>query len=159
MPADNRTRSVARRQLDQRLSQIRGATQLLEPPKGGWVTALRVAYGMSQAYLARRMGVSQQAVSQLERREADGSLTLRSLAEAAEALGGRLVYAIVPSGSIDERIEARALELARQTLASVDHTMRLEDQETTPDLEERVRALARELKATPEDLWGGPLGG
>jgi len=154
MTADNRIRNVTRRQLDQRLAQIRGATQLLEPPKGGWVTALRTAYGMSQTYLAGRMDISQQAVSQLERREAEGSLTLRALELAAEALEGRLVYAIVPFGSIEELIEARALELARQTLSSVHHTMRLEDQETSSDLDERVRALASELKASPEELWG-----
>lgn len=157
-PTDNRVRDLARRQLDQRLGRIREVTPLLEQPQGGWIATVRTAYAMSQVDLARRMGVSQQAVSQLERREADGSSTLRALEQAADALGGRLVYAIVPSRSIDELIEARALELARRMLESVHHTMRLEDQETSFDLDGSVRELARELKASPEKLWTGPLG-
>ena len=157
MTAEKRVREVARRQLDQRLDQIRGVTRLLEAPEGGWVAALRAAYAMSQKDLARRIGVSQQAVSQLERREADGSVTLHALEQAAEALGGQLVYAIVPIRSIDALIEARALHLARQLMTSVRHTMRLEDQEPSSDLDDRTRALARELKASPEQLWASPL--
>ena len=157
MTAEKRVREVARRQLDQRLDQIRGVTRLLEAPEGGWVAALRAAYAMSQKDLARRIGVSQQAVSQLERREADGSVTLHALEQAAEALGGQLVYAIVPTRSIDALIEARALHLARQLMTSVHHTMRLEDQEPSSDLDDRTRALARELKASPEQLWASPL--
>ena len=112
---------------------------------------------MSQKDLARRMGVSQQAVSQLERREADGSATLHALEQAAEALEGQLVYGVVPARSIDALIEARALHLATQMMNSVRHTMRLEDQEPSLDLDDRTRELARELKASPEKLWASPL--
>ena len=119
--------------------------------------ALRKAYAMSQKELARRLGVSQQAVSQMERREADGSLTLRTLEQVAEVLQGRLVYAIVPARPIEEVIEKRAVELASQMLKSVHHTMRLEDQETSSDVNERVRELAQELKASPERLWTAAL--
>lgn len=157
MTPEKRVREVARRQLDQRLDQIRGVTRLLEAPEGGWIAALRTAYAMSQKDLARRMGVSQQAVSQLERREADGSATLHALEQAAEALGGQLVYGVVPARSIDALIEARALHLARQMMNSVRHTMRLEDQEPSSDLDDRTRELARELKASPEKLWASPL--
>lgn len=157
MTTEKRVRDVARRQLDQRLNQIRGVTQVLEAPGGGWVAALRTAYGMSQKDLARRVGVSQQAVSQLERREADGSVTLHALEKAAEALGGKLVYAIIPARPIEALIEARALHLARQMTSSVRHTMRLEDQEASADLDDRTRAFARELKASPEKLWASPL--
>ena len=157
MTTEKRVREVARRQLDQRLEQIRGMTRLMEAPEGGWVAALRTAYAMSQKDLASRMGISQQAVSQLERREADYSATLHPLEQAAGALGGQLVYAIVPTRSIDTIIEVRALHLARQMMSSVRHTMRLEDQEPSSDLDDRTRALARELKASPEKLWASPL--
>jgi predicted DNA-binding mobile mystery protein A len=128
----------------------------LEAPAGGWIAALRTAYGMSQNDLARRMGVSQQAVSQLERREAAGSATLHALEQAAEVLGGRLVYGIVTARPIEALIEDRAQHLAKQMTSSVRHTMRLEDQEPSADLDDRTRALARELKATPEKLWSSP---
>lgn len=156
MPTEKRVRDVARRQLDQRLDQIRGATRVLETPAGGWIAALRTAYGMSQKDLARRMGVSQQAVSQLERREADGSATLHALEQAAAVLGGRLVYGIVTARPIETLIEERALQLATQMTTSVRHTMRLEDQDPSADLDDRTRALAQELKASPEKLWSGP---
>ena len=153
MSPNDRISKVARRQLDERLDRIRRAVPLLQPPTGGWVAALRNAFAMSQADLARRMGLSQQAVSQLESREAEGSVTLRALEQAAEALEGRLVYAIVPAASIDEIIEGRAVAMAREMLESVRHTMRLEDQETSEVLEDRVRERARELAEAPERLW------
>lgn len=153
MVSKKRVRMVARRQLDQRLDQVRNRAQLLETPSGGWISALRTAYGMSQRELAKRMGVSQQAVSHLESREADGSVTLKALEQAAEALQARLVYAVVPAQRIEELIEARALKLAEQMIASVQQTMRLEDQETSVDASERVRELASELKSSPERLW------
>jgi predicted DNA-binding mobile mystery protein A len=108
---------------------------------------------MTQAHLARRIGVSRQAVSQLEQREVDGSVTLNALEQVAQALGGRLVYAIVPERSLTETLERRALEVAADLTNSVRHTMRLEDQEPGRDLEERTRDLANELLASPKRLW------
>jgi predicted DNA-binding mobile mystery protein A len=99
--------------------------------------------------------MSRQAVSQLEQREADGSATLNALEQAAQALGGRLVYAIVPERSISETLARRAMELAEQMTSSVRHTMRLEDQEPSRDLEERTRELAEELLSSPKRLWTG----
>jgi predicted DNA-binding mobile mystery protein A len=154
--SDRRIRELARRQLDRRLERVRALVSDLRTPQGGWVGALRTAYAMSQADLACRMGISRQAVSQLEKRESDGSATLRALEQAAHALGGELVYAIVPKESIGEMLERRALRLAREMTGSVRHTMRLEDQAPDLDLDERERALARDLLASPGQLWSGP---
>lgn len=151
--AENRIRELARQQLDRRLEKIRSAPQHLRAPEGGWVSALRTAYAMSQADLARRIGVSRQAVSQLEQREADGSVTLNALEQAAHALDSELVYVLVPRQSIGATLEARALRLARRMTSSVRHTMRLEDQEPESDLDERTSALAKELLASPGQLW------
>lgn len=112
---------------------------------------------MSQVELARRMGVSQQAISQLERREADGSATLNALEEAADGLDCEFVYALVPRRSITATLEARALRLATRMTGSVRHSMRLEDQEPASDLDDRTRALAKELLASPERLWSASL--
>ena len=152
-----RIQELARRQFDRRLEKVRSASQQLKVPENGWVSALRTAYAMSQADLARRMGISQQAVGQLEHREADGSVTLNALEQAARALDSELVYAIVPRQSIGGTLEARALRLARQMTRSVRHTMRLEDQEPESDLDERTRALARELLSSPGQLWSSSL--
>ncbi len=155
--AKKRIQELARQQLDRRLEKVRRASKQLRVPEKGWVSALRTAYAMSQADLARRMGVSQQAVGQLEHREADGSVTLNALEQAARALDAELVYAIVPKQSIGATLEARALRLATQMTRSVRHTMRLEDQEPESDLDERARALAKELLSSPGQLWSSSL--
>jgi len=136
---DRRIQDIARSQLDRRLAQIRDTGPLLDTPRGGWVKALRQALGMPQAYLAERMGVSRQAVSRLEQREADGSATLMALERAAHAMGGRVVY--------------RAVSRAKQMAGSVRHTMRLEDQEPVSDLDEATKELAEELLSSPGRLW------
>jgi predicted DNA-binding mobile mystery protein A len=111
---------------------------------------------MTQADLAKRMDVSRQAVSQLEHREADGSITLNALQEAAEALGGRVVYIVIPDRPMSQTLEERASRIARQIVTSVRHTMRLEDQETDSDVEERIREITEELLASPRRLWSYP---
>ena len=114
---------------------------------------LRSALGMPQAYLAERMGVSRQAISRLEQREADGSATLMALEQAAHAMGGRVVYAIVPERPIAETLERRAVSLAKQMTGSVRHTMKLEDQEPMSDLDEATKELAKELLSSRARLW------
>jgi len=145
--------TLARKQLDRRLEKVREAAPLLRAPRNGWINTIRSAFGMSQDMLAKRMGVSRQAISQLERREADGSVTLKALEQAARRLGGELVYAIVPARSITETLEARALHIASGMTGAVRHSMRLEDQEPPSDLQERTAELARELLASPGRLW------
>jgi predicted DNA-binding mobile mystery protein A len=156
--SERRIRSIARQQLDQRLQRIREAGSLLDQPRGGWVNLLRNALGMTQAQLAKRVGVSRQAIGQLEQREAEGTATLGALEQAAEALGGRLVYAIVPERSISETLEQRALDVAARITGSVRHSMKLEDQEPSTDLDQRTRDLAEELLASPSQLWSDPGG-
>lgn len=147
---------ISRRQLDRRLDGLRPVMSMLRPPADGWVAALRSAYGMTQADLAARLGVTRQAIGQLEQRESGGSVTLKALQDAARALGGDLVYAIVPNRPISETLERRARDLARQMTASVQHTMRLEDQETDAASDEQTRSLARELLSKPHRLWSIP---
>jgi predicted DNA-binding mobile mystery protein A len=146
-------KDLARRQLDKRLNRIREGIPFLTAPRGGWVKALRSAYGMSQTDLASRMRISRQAVAQLERREAEGGITLKALEQAADALGAEVVYAIVPRQPLTDTLEERALKIARQMTGSVRHSMRLEDQEPTSDTEERTRRLAAKLLAKPGQLW------
>lgn len=83
---------------------------------------------MPRAELARRLGVSGQAVAKLEASEADGSIRLDSLRRAAEALDCTLVYALVPNASLEEIVDHRAREIARRQVERVQHTMLLEDQ-------------------------------
>lgn len=155
--ARTRVRDVVRTQLDRRLGEIRSLMGLLVAPDQGWIATLRSGLAMTQGELARRVGVSQQAISQLERREIDGSATLNALRDAASALDAVVVYAIVPRRSLQETLEDRAWRLAGRMTGSVRHSMRLEDQDPEVDTDARTRALAEELLEDPAQLWSTSL--
>ena len=71
---------------------------------------------MTGGQLAVRMGLSQPAVTQLERSEVAGRAHLDTLRRAAEALDCDFVYALVPRTSLEETVHARAVELATRDL-------------------------------------------
>src|SRR5271165_7656192 len=83
---------------------------------------------MTTAQFRKRLGVSQPRIIQLEKSEIIGGVTLHTLQRAAEALGCRLVYAIVPERPLADIVSERAELVAEKQLAAVRHTMRLEDQ-------------------------------
>lgn len=78
--------------LDKRIQNISSAT----PPQKGWLRGLRQTLNMNLVQISRRLGVSKQSVARLEANEADGSITLRSLRRAAEAMDCYVVYAVLP---------------------------------------------------------------
>src|SRR5665213_1053807 len=146
--------ALARRNLERRLAPLRGADDLARPPRG-WIKALREAMGMTTVQLAQRIGVSQPRVTQLERAEAEGAVTLNTLRHAAEALNCTLVYALVPNQPLEEFMRDRAASLADRQLTRTNHTMRLENQAlVSPDLkDERERLLNDLLSGDPRRLW------
>lgn len=108
---------------------------------------------MPRAELARRLGVTGQAVASLEKSEADGSIRLETLRRAAEALDCRLVYAIVPRTSLETIVDERAHDVARRRVDRVEHTMLLEDQlGGVEDADYLVDELAEQLKQS-SSLW------
>lgn len=141
----------ARIRLDERLKSINPTT--LQPPPRGWVRAIRDAIGMSGPQLSKRMGVTPQSLDRLEQSEAAGTIQLGTLRKAADALGARLVYAVVPDTSLEAMVQSRARELALKALRRVSQTMKLEDQGTgDANLEARIEEYIRDhLK--DRDLW------
>ena len=115
------------RHLDKRFSSLRSLARTPRPPKG-WLRAIRDALGMTTAQFGRRLGVSQPRIIELEKSEVGGSVTLHTLQRAAEALGCRLVYALVPERPLAEIVKERAALVADRQSSAVEHTMRLEDQ-------------------------------
>ncbi|MGD0143711.1 MAG: mobile mystery protein A [Rhizomicrobium sp.] len=142
------------RQLDQRFAAIRPLLANARPPKG-WVRAVRNTLGMTTQQLAQRIGVSQSRIPELEQAEANGNITLKSLERAAEALGCRVVYALVPERPLAEILRAQAERIADRQLAAVAHSMQLEDQaveDKTVRNEQRNR-LIEQLLLRPARLW------
>lgn len=147
---------LARKQLERKLSPLRSME--LSPPARGWLRAIREALGMTSAQFAARRGVVPSRIPALEKAEVTGAATIKSMREAAEAVGCTFVYAIVPAQPLDELRRARAVALADAELARVHHTMRLEDQALdTRDLADaRARLIAAFLDGNPRRLWDAP---
>ena len=146
---------TASQQLDRRFANLKPLADAATPPPRGWIRAVRDGLGMTAAQLAERIGVRQPRISELERAEASGHITVKSLERAAEAMGCRLVYALVPVKPLTEMIEERAAMLADRHLASVEQTMRLEDQSVTDKARhsEAYQRLIDELVRRPARLW------
>ena len=120
-------RAQARHSLDAHLDRLR--PWVGEPrPHRGWIRALRDALGMSTTEMAARMGVAQQAITELERSELHATIRLETLGRAAEALDCDLVYALVPRRSLDEAVTEQGRRRAMRLLDQVAHHSRLEDQ-------------------------------
>jgi predicted DNA-binding mobile mystery protein A len=138
-------RATARRQLDKRLLLKQNTDQFMRPPRG-WIKAIREALGMTTAQLGQRLGVVQSRVVAIEQAEAKGTITLNSLEKAAQALGCRLVYALVPKHSLEETVEKRASLVAKKLLKSTSHTMALEAQSVDKaDESEQLKRLVKQL--------------
>lgn len=150
---DSTLRIRARTRLDERLSVLRGSD--LAPPPRGWIKAIREALGMTGQQFAARMGIKPPTVIDLEKSEALGTIQIKNLSRAADALGCKLVYALVPKTSLQDAVEARARKIALRALKRVAHTMKLEDQEVADtDLERQIQSYIRnEIK--DRDLWAG----
>ncbi len=148
----NSKRKIARRHLDERLSALKPESRFAVPSKG-WIRAIRDALGMSALQLGTRLGMKPQSVADLEKSEAHGTIQLKTLRKAAEALDCTLVYALVPNSSLEDAVGTRARKIARKELARVGHTMDLEAQglsraEREAQIDEYVREHLRE-----RDLW------
>ena len=125
-------------------------------PPIGWIKAIRSAIGMSMHQLGSRLKVSKQAVYDIEKREKDGSITIKSLREIARVMDMQLIYGFIPNdGSLDALIEKRATELATQIVMRTSHTMKLEDQANSrKHIEEAIQERATVIKQEmPKMLW------
>lgn len=142
-------------QLENKLSGFNAAQKVVAPPTG-WLKAVRVSLGMSLQQLADKLSITKQSVQEIELREKEGTITLKSLRETANALDMQLVYGLVPKdGSIEKLIDRKARELATRIVSRTSNTMKLEDQENTQQrlkkaIEERTAVIKNEL---PKMLW------
>jgi predicted DNA-binding mobile mystery protein A len=144
-------RARSRAALDLRFDEMR-PTARFAPPVRGWIKALRQAIGMSSSQLARRLGVKQPSVIEMEQSEMKGTIQLATLRRAAEALDCTLVYVLIPNKPLKTMVRDRARRLARRRLEAVDHTMLLEDQTVSSnDVESRLDELAEGID--PRALW------
>jgi predicted DNA-binding mobile mystery protein A len=148
-------KSLQLQQLNSKMLGFASIKQVAMPPTG-WIKAIRTAIGMSMQQLGNKLNVSKQGIMDIEKREKDGSITIKSLREIARAMDMQLVYGFVPNdGSLDALIEKRATELATQIVMRTANTMKLEDQANSKKrietaIRERAIAIKNEM---PKILW------
>lgn len=153
MPLKTDLRRLRLRQLDELLKEY--ARHAVPRPRNGWIREIRNAIGMTASQLAKRLGVTQPTVADMERSEREDAITLGTLRKAARALGGELVYAIVPRVPLEQMLREQARRVVQADMQSVSHSMRLEDQGVSPEAENaQMDELIEDiLRRWPRSLW------
>lgn len=145
--------TLRRQQLDDRLSKLRGR-QLPIRPDQGWIRTIREALGMSLRQLGERAGMTKASVAQMERREAEGNITLDSIRKLATAMEADLHYFVVPRRGLEETVRKRAEFLAKRFAKEISDSMALEDQATSEDrLQQLVEHHTRRILEDEGSLW------
>lgn len=146
-------KALGRKHLERRLAPLRDLD--FARPQRGWLRAMREALGMTTRQFAQRMGKVQSAVVDMEKSEARESISLSSLRQAAEAMDCELIYAIVPKVPISDILRGRAIDVAAQQFARMNHMMALENQslDRADQEAERERLIDELLRGPPKRLW------
>jgi len=151
----NKNQLLITTQLDSQLQKF-NSLGTLTVPSGGWIKAIRSALKMSLRQYGEKLHITSQSAKEIEEREANGSITLKGLREAANALEMKLVYGFIPREySLEKMIEKKAQEVAREIVMQTSHSMKLEDQENSKQrIEQAIKEKADELKREmPRYLW------
>ena len=144
--ADFLQRRRLARTLDRRAENLAG----FEKPEKGWIATMRLALGMSAEQVAKRKGVSRNAVYQAERSEMDGAVSLKQMEKIAQAMGGKFVYAIVPNAPIEQLKYQQALRQARAMTAQEPEFKNWSKDEQQDWIDD---AAAQQLHDMPSDFW------
>ncbi|WP_051908373.1 mobile mystery protein A [Candidatus Odyssella acanthamoebae] len=139
-----------RKHLDKELSELRKLISV-KAPRSGWLKAIREALGMSARQLAFKAGITPQSIIKLEKSEAEGTITLKTLENMAAALDSQVLYFVIPNQSLEERMEEQIRIKAQTMLDKTSHTMGLENQKPTQEalldqLEDLINQLRYEIK-------------
>jgi len=81
--------------------------QLVATPRCGWTKTIRLAMGMSSQALGARLGMTAQGIRKLEQGEANGTISLNTLAKLAQGLDCDVHYMLVPRTSLIEQVLLR----------------------------------------------------
>ena len=138
-----------------KLNQAASKFQGFALPPEGWIRTARKALGMSAAQLARRLGKTRAFVSNTEKAELGGGVTLRTMRSMAEAANCRFIYAFVPEERAEVLIGRRAREKAERRVMEAGVHMALEQQALSQSqIESEIERLTGEiLIEQPGDLW------
>jgi predicted DNA-binding mobile mystery protein A len=133
--------------LDASVEAMQAARRAVNRPNRGWLGAVREAVGLSIAKAASKVGISRQAYSEAEEREASFTITLDSLRRAADALDCELVYFLLPKAEAAGNFAALAARNgpSARNLKAAEHSMLLEGQEAKEKTDGKNVGLAKQI--------------
>ena len=82
-------RSLQIQQLNDKISGFASLNQA-QVPSIGWIKAIRTTIGMSMQQFGNKLSISKQGIPDIEKREKNGSVTIKSLPEIGKALNMKL---------------------------------------------------------------------
>ena len=151
----NNKQQLLLHQTDKKLEAFKDLKATVVPTKG-WINTFRTALKMSLRQLGNRLNIAPQSTKEIEKREANGTITLNSLRDVANAMDMQLVYGFVSKHeSLEQMIEKRAEELALEIVMRTNNTMTLEDQQNSKErIEKAIAQKTNEIKIEmPKYLW------
>lgn len=92
------------------------------------------------------------SITEAEQRESEGKITIQNLRKMAHAMDCELVYDFLLKREIEELLQAKAYDKARQAILSADTHMTLENQKVSAKEEERIQRLVKKL-IEKGDVW------
>jgi predicted DNA-binding mobile mystery protein A len=99
------------------------------------------------------MGIAESTLTRLEDNERVGSIQISTLQRAAEALECDFVYALVPRRSLDDVVMEKARQRVESLIATVAHTMLLEDQAPSEAALQKLEEEAVAKRINRPGLW------
>lgn len=153
MNKSNKLSKSKRKILDQKLSQYSKINFTV--PKNGWIKAIREALGMTTVQLGQRMNIAASNVTILEKREITQTTSLDTMERAANAMGCKFVYALIPNTTLEEVVQTQAKKSAKELIWEIHHHMKLEKQKVNTEIEkEQIQDLAQEILTQMDSrLW------
>lgn len=148
-------KTIVRQQYKDIVDQAAQRVKEVRIPSEGWIVTVRKALGLSATQLAERMAVTRANISNTERAEIEGGVSLKRMQSIAEAMGCRFVYAIVPNENVDDALHARAMLKAKRLVERAAQHMGLESQGLSAEqIAYEIERIAKELLSNPpRDFW------
>lgn len=118
------------------------------------IRVIRQALGMTQAQVAKRLGVRQGDVAKIEKVNAK-DIRVSTLRKIAEVLGCEFLTVFVPKEEVKQVVEKKAMELAKKIVLANTANMAMELQKPDSEtIEEEIRTIQEEIvKKRRSCLW------
>ncbi len=144
-----------RRQVSEKLEILRQYRDKMPMYTGRWIKVVRQALGMTQAQLARRLGIQPQSLHNLEKNELNQSISIGSLKKVANALHCQIYIVFIPDKAIEKVVQENAMQTATKIIMDTAHTMDLEKQAPTEKfLKKQIKEVAEELiRNADKRIW------